>query len=193
MVGSTGSLMSMRLVRSKLRKREETASASPANIEAQTTNFGPHNRSHSSPDSRCSSGSSQPQQPRQHQNQSPVSTERATESLVASNNAANLAHNNNTNTTSNHQEVSFIRTGGGNNGGVVTNGWVFPPKAPTPNIYNCSNNLDALIAANEKNGFKGFRKQFSGRFKRLVAKKPQEPVPAIPPELKPQLKTIYVY
>ena len=50
---------------------------------------------------------------------------------------------------------------------------------------------DALLG-NDKNGFKGLRKQFSGRFKRLVAKK-NEPAPAIPPELKPQLKTIYVY
>ncbi|XP_037943227.1 uncharacterized protein LOC119676072 [Teleopsis dalmanni] len=54
------------------------------------------------------------------------------------------------------------------------------------------NYFEALLATNDKNGFKGFRKQFSGRFKRLVAKKP-EPVTVIPPELKPQLKTIYVY
>lgn len=50
---------------------------------------------------------------------------------------------------------------------------------------------DALIQF-EKVGVKGFRKQFSGRFKRLVSRKP-EPAPVIPPELKPQLKTIYVY
>lgn len=51
---------------------------------------------------------------------------------------------------------------------------------------------DALIQF-EKDGLKGrFRKQFSGRFKRLVSRKP-EPAPIIPPELKPQLKTIYVY
>lgn len=50
---------------------------------------------------------------------------------------------------------------------------------------------DALIQF-EKAGLKGFRKQFSGRFKRMVSRKP-EPAPVIPPELKPQLKTIYVY
>lgn len=52
---------------------------------------------------------------------------------------------------------------------------------------------DALVQANDKAGYKGFKKQLSGRFKRLVSRKPMEPSPAIPPELKPQLKTIYVY
>ncbi|KAI9578226.1 hypothetical protein GQX74_015112 [Glossina fuscipes] len=51
---------------------------------------------------------------------------------------------------------------------------------------------DLLAAANHQNGFKGFRKQFSGRFKRLVSKKSESTSP-IPPELRPQLKTIYVY
>jgi hypothetical protein len=46
---------------------------------------------------------------------------------------------------------------------------------------------------NDKGGYRGFKKQLSGRFKRLVNRKPQEPSPCIPPELKPQLKTIYVY
>ncbi|XP_037912687.1 uncharacterized protein LOC119652553 isoform X3 [Hermetia illucens] len=70
--------------------------------------------------------------------------------------------------------------------------WRFPPLPPQPNLY-CANGQDAFIQGNDKAGFKGFRKQFSGRFKRLVAKKSNEPAPAIPPELKPQLKTIYVY
>lgn len=53
---------------------------------------------------------------------------------------------------------------------------------------------DALVhSSNEKLGFRGFRKQLSGRFKRLVSRKSHEPSPVIPPELKPQLKTIYVY
>ncbi|XP_055371758.1 uncharacterized protein LOC129605818 isoform X2 [Condylostylus longicornis] len=69
--------------------------------------------------------------------------------------------------------------------------WVFPPLPPQPNIY-CMNTTDALAHLQDKSGFKRFRTQFSGRFKRLVAKKTQEP-PAIPPELRPQLKTIYVY
>jgi hypothetical protein len=53
---------------------------------------------------------------------------------------------------------------------------------------------DALMHnSNEKLGLRGFRKQLSGRFKRLVSRKSHEPAPVIPPELKPQLKTIYVY
>lgn len=52
---------------------------------------------------------------------------------------------------------------------------------------------DALVQANERNGLKGFKRQLSGRFKRLISRKPHEPSPVIPPELKPQLKTIYVY
>uniref|UniRef100_A0A182JVC5 Uncharacterized protein n=2 Tax=Cellia TaxID=44534 RepID=A0A182JVC5_9DIPT len=60
-----------------------------------------------------------------------------------------------------------------------------------PNIYNASSQ-DALVH-NEKTGFKGLKRQLSGRFKRLVSRKAHEPAPVIPPELKPQLKTIYVY
>ncbi|XP_053681374.1 histone-lysine N-methyltransferase Suv4-20 [Anopheles nili] len=69
--------------------------------------------------------------------------------------------------------------------------WVFPPLPPQPNIYNASSQ-DALVH-NEKTGFKGLKRQLSGRFKRLVSRKAHEPAPVIPPELKPQLKTIYVY
>ncbi|XP_055523047.1 optomotor-blind protein [Wyeomyia smithii] len=71
--------------------------------------------------------------------------------------------------------------------------WVFPPLPPQPNIYSYNaNNQDALVH-NEKTGFKGLKRQLSGRFKRLVSRKSHEPAPVIPPELKPQLKTIYVY
>lgn len=52
---------------------------------------------------------------------------------------------------------------------------------------------DALVQ-NDKNGLRGFKKQLSGRFKRLVTRKYQDNnAPTIPPELKPQLKQIYVY
>lgn len=71
--------------------------------------------------------------------------------------------------------------------------WHFPPLPPQPNIfiYNASSQ-DALVQS-DKLGLKGFRKQLSGRFKRFVSRKPHEPQHIIPPELKPQLKTIYVY
>lgn len=204
MVGSTGTLMTMRLVRSKLRKREETTSASPAtNIEAQTTTFANnnhysqqhhqqhnnyhHNNHRNSTSSQCSNSSSQ--------NQQMFSTSSSTTSFEANHNQNNAyMNNNNLQSTINSNgncngttTVTFVRQS------PAPTDWVFPPKAPTPNIYNCSNNFDAIVNANDKHGFKGFRKQFSGRFKRLVAKKPAEPAPAIPPELKPQLKTIFVY
>ncbi|XP_070137259.1 uncharacterized protein [Drosophila bipectinata] len=100
-----------------------------------------------------------------------------------------------------HTHVTFVRsTGHGSNppatcdangnGKAVQSEWTFPPKAPTPHIYNCLS--PDMMAASDKNSFKGFRKQFSGRFKRLVTRK-VEHTPVIPPELKPQLKTIYVY
>lgn len=55
--------------------------------------------------------------------------------------------------------------------------------------------LDAMQANQDnKNGFKGLKRQLSGRFKRMISRKASEPpTPTIPPELKPQLKTIYVY
>ncbi|KNC28316.1 hypothetical protein FF38_08469 [Lucilia cuprina] len=52
---------------------------------------------------------------------------------------------------------------------------------------------DSMITVGERNGFKGFKKQFSGRFKRLVSNKTKDTTSPIPAELKPQLKTIYVY
>lgn len=73
--------------------------------------------------------------------------------------------------------------------------WHFPPLPPQPNlyIYNASSQDALMHNSNEKLGLRGFRKQLSGRFKRLVSRKSHEPAPVIPPELKPQLKTIYVY
>ncbi|XP_016925651.2 uncharacterized protein [Drosophila suzukii] len=97
------------------------------------------------------------------------------------------------------QSVTFVRTSnapavcdanGNGNGNSSQTEWTFPPKAPTPHIYNCLS--PDMMASSDKSSFKGFRKQFSGRFKRLVTRK-VEHTPVIPPELKPQLKTIYVY
>jgi len=153
MVGNKNGLMTIRLVRSKLRKREDAA-LTTARIEAQQT-FNPA----------------------------------ANRLNVTFNN--NNIESGNANANDTKDKVTFVRTAGVDPVNIInieTNNWVFPPKAPTPNIYQCykTETLD-----NDKHGFKGFRKQFSGRFKRLVKK--AEPIPAIPPELKPQLKTIYVY
>ncbi|XP_059609987.1 uncharacterized protein LOC132257200 isoform X3 [Phlebotomus argentipes] len=124
MVGSNGTLMTMRLVRSKLRKREESSSS--VTVEAPTQ-------------------------------------------IVPAVPEAPVTY---------RQNPSSV--------------WVFPPLPPQPNLY-CANSQDALVQANERNGLKGFKRQLSGRFKRLISRKPHEATPVIPPELKPQLKTIYVY
>lgn len=46
---------------------------------------------------------------------------------------------------------------------------------------------------NERASFRSLKKNIGGRWKRLVKKKPEQEVYTIPPELKPQLKQIYVY
>ncbi|CAO1421024.1 unnamed protein product [Diamesa hyperborea] len=71
--------------------------------------------------------------------------------------------------------------------------WHFPPLPPQPNIYIYNASSQDALVHNDKLGLRGFKKQLSGRFKRLVTRKSHEPTPVIPPELKPQLKTIYVY
>lgn len=48
--------------------------------------------------------------------------------------------------------------------------------------------------SSEQPGFcRGFRKNLQGRWKRLVKRKPSNETYAIPPELRDQLKNIYVY
>lgn len=152
--GNTGTL-TMRLVRSKLRKqRDERRSTSPTNIAEED----------------------------HHENEDDQPPETG-----VTNNCSTVIKD--------HQHVTFLRTSGvssqtaGHADVTAITEWTFPPKAPVPHIYHIN---PEMLVANDKISFKGFRKQFSGRFKRLVARKP-EPAPVIPPELKPQLKTIYVY
>ncbi|XP_046738841.1 uncharacterized protein LOC124407069 isoform X2 [Diprion similis] len=79
--------------------------------------------------------------------------------------------------------------------------WQFPPPYPPPHTpppqYSLySNDQDTLVHAlpSERAGFaKGFRKNLGGRWRRLVKRKPEMETCSIPPELKDQLKTIYVY
>lgn len=165
MVGSNGTLMTMRIVRSKLRKREES-SVSPVtatNVEAAT----------------------QPSHYHQNNNNS------------SSNNHHHNHHSSSNNNQQHHQQQQL------ENGYSVptpvafrqspSSVWVFPPLPPQPNLYSYNANSQDALVHNEKTGFKGLKRQLSGRFKRLVSRKSHEPAPAIPPELKPQLKTIYVY
>ncbi|XP_026473306.1 uncharacterized protein LOC113377919 [Ctenocephalides felis] len=67
--------------------------------------------------------------------------------------------------------------------------WVFPPNPPQPFLY--SSNQDTLSQNLSRSG--SFRKNLGGRWKRFVKGKPQQDSHAIPPELKPQLKQIFVY
>ncbi|XP_031338466.1 uncharacterized protein LOC116167281 isoform X3 [Photinus pyralis] len=72
--------------------------------------------------------------------------------------------------------------------------WQFPPP-PSQHLY-CNNNQETLVHTlqMERPGIvQGFRKNLGGRWRRLVKKKPENEVYTIPPELRPQLKTIYVY
>uniref|UniRef100_A0A1B6M221 Uncharacterized protein n=1 Tax=Graphocephala atropunctata TaxID=36148 RepID=A0A1B6M221_9HEMI len=58
---------------------------------------------------------------------------------------------------------------------------------------NDEENLVHNLACEEPRECKGFRKNLSGKWRRLVKKKQQQEVYTIPAELKDQLKTIYVY
>ncbi|XP_058798252.1 uncharacterized protein LOC131668249 isoform X2 [Phymastichus coffea] len=79
--------------------------------------------------------------------------------------------------------------------------WQFPPPYPPPNTpppqYTLYNDQDTLVhglQSADRQGFgKSFRKNLGGRWRRLVKRKPENESCAIPPELKDQLKTIYVY
>ncbi|XP_055618418.1 uncharacterized protein LOC129763408 isoform X3 [Toxorhynchites rutilus septentrionalis] len=119
----------------------------------------------------------------------------------------NPSSNNNNNHHHNHHHSSSVHNNGSQqqqeNGYSVptpvafrqspSSVWVFPPLPPQPNLYSYNANSQDALVHNDKTGFKGLKRQLSGRFKRLVSRKSHEPAPAIPPELKPQLKTIYVY
>lgn len=119
MVGSTGTLMTMRLVRSKLRKREETSTVSPATIEAaQTTTYAtstPQQNGHLNGNAK------------KHPNGLTTS---ASDSNVVLNNAANGTLTN----LNGSSDPSF-------NSSNQNSVWVFPPLPPQPNIYNCNNNI----------------------------------------------------
>ncbi|KAK0168291.1 hypothetical protein PV327_002115 [Microctonus hyperodae] len=78
--------------------------------------------------------------------------------------------------------------------------WQFPPPYPPPitpppqyTLYNDQNALVHGMQADRAGFAKGFRKNLGGRWRRLVKRKSNADTCAIPPELKDQLKTIYVY
>lgn len=187
MVGSTSAIMKVRLVRSKLRKREESSSASPTDIEAQQQHQHQHQQQYAL-HTRVSFADSNGHQIgasnggyRQGSKSNAIRNTNInglTIEAVAANNknnqnskvSNNCCHNNvngYSNTDSNsaspvqninnnckkdskedEDSVTFTRTSG-SSVGVTSNGWVFPPKAPTPHIYNCmtqvSSNLSLFI------------------------------------------------
>ncbi|KAJ2951971.1 hypothetical protein O0L34_g4233 [Tuta absoluta] len=71
--------------------------------------------------------------------------------------------------------------------------WQFPPPLPPPYVYPHDQDNMLQPIGNERASFRSLRKNIGGRWKRLVKKKPEQEVYTIPPELKPQLKQIYVY
>lgn len=118
MVGNTGTLMTMRIVRSKLRKRDESSPASAVTIESQQQQHGLQIRSHSSDNN--------------YYNESQDQQMFTTSSMTDSNG------NNTSNNSVELESITFTRTSGGC---TTSNGWVFPPKAPSPNIYNDINHV----------------------------------------------------
>ncbi|XP_044004644.1 uncharacterized protein LOC122849863 isoform X2 [Aphidius gifuensis] len=76
--------------------------------------------------------------------------------------------------------------------------WQFPPPYPPstpPPQYTLYNDQDTLVHGlqTDRQGFaKGMKKTIGGRWRRLTKKKESDTC-GIPPELKGQLKTIYVY
>lgn len=144
MVGSNGTMIAIRLVRSKLRKREEHSNSVHPVAEATTTVV-----------LQTTNGST------------PVATA-ATAQPPEINDP--LAYSG-----------QFL--------------WAFPPPQPAQRmLYNNEQKEIVQIANSDRPGFvRGFRKNLGGRWRRLVKKKPPTDMCAIPPELKPQLKQMYVY
>lgn len=131
MVGSTGTLMTMRLVRSKLRKREETSSASPATIEAAQTTY---------------TTTPSPQQ-NGHLN---GSAKKQSNGLTTSASESNVALSNTGNGTLTNLNGSSDPSFNSSNQNSV---WVFPPLPPQPNIYNCNNNIVSRVSCLLYNAF----------------------------------------
>ncbi|KOC63764.1 hypothetical protein WH47_02790 [Habropoda laboriosa] len=166
MVGSNGTMIAIRLVRSKLRKREDhTNTVHPDAAVVQTA---------TSPVSTIVAQSY------------PVEGCTQTSMTTATDlgNSTAVEQDNNVYTMANTTD-QFV--------------WQFPPPYPpphTPTQYALYNDQDTLVHAlpSDRSGFaKGFRKNIGGRWRRLVKRKPESETCAIPPELKDQLKTIYVY
>ncbi|KAI4458963.1 alcohol dehydrogenase transcription factor myb/sant-like [Holotrichia oblita] len=174
MVGSNGTMIAIRLVGSKLRKREEHSnSVHPTDVVLQTQ---PNNNSPSIP---------------AHQ-QPPVATQQLP--------ADPFMHRGQLHWQFPPPPPKPLYN---NDQGVEKVQRLFPLSLFILKlILERKNNQDFLLFQDnlvqniptERPGFvRGFRKNLGGRWRRLVKKKPTTEVYTIPAELKPQLKQIYVY
>ncbi|KAL5285451.1 hypothetical protein ACFFRR_007275 [Megaselia abdita] len=110
----------------KLRKREETSSASPATIEAaQTTTY---------------ATTPSPQQNGHLNGSAKKHTNGLTTSASDSNVVLSNTGNGNLNNLNGSSDPSF-------NSSNQNSVWVFPPLPPQPNIYNCNNNIVSISFA----------------------------------------------
>jgi hypothetical protein len=179
MVGSNGTMIAIRLVRSKLRKREDhgndqvnteqpsvvQTATSVTEIISTTTSTSP-TIIQTSADIRNNG----------------IVNDGAT---ITTNELTNGIIDGNTTFVNETNADQFI--------------WQFPPPYPPstpPPQYTLYNDQDTLVHGlqTDRPGFaKGIKKNIGGRWRRLVKKKPESETCAIPPELKDQLKTIYVY
>ncbi|XP_017771047.1 PREDICTED: uncharacterized SDCCAG3 family protein [Nicrophorus vespilloides] len=169
MVGSNGTMMAIRIVRSKLRKREEHSnSVHPADVVLQTSPAPPPS-SHNLHNNHLNNNNNN------HHHHQQQALGGATTTTAPSNAIVNPSNN----------DLAY-------RGQFL---WQTPPPPTQQHLYN--NNQDALVQGlptTERTGFvRGFRKNLGGRWRRLVKRKPETEVYTIPAELKPQLKQIYVY
>uniref|UniRef100_A0A1B6EGH3 Uncharacterized protein n=1 Tax=Clastoptera arizonana TaxID=38151 RepID=A0A1B6EGH3_9HEMI len=148
LVSSNGSnLIAIRLVRSKLRKREDNVH-STTNAPTAVTTTTPYNN-----------------------NNTPSEVVTTTTTLS---------------TTDNHSPP-FLWVYHHQNGNSTT-------ASSQYTLYNTDEDiLVRNVVCEEPRDCKGFRKNLSGKWRRLVKKKPQQDVYSIPVELREQLKQIYVY
>lgn len=158
MVGSNGTMIAIRLVRSKLRKREDHS-----------------NSVHPVPDGTTTVVLQTTPVP------TVTNTTAATNGngpMVAVGNQLPRSHN-----ESNPDPLAY-------QGQFL---WAFPPPPAERMLYNNEQKNIVQTTNNDRSGLRSFRKNLGGRWRRLVKKKPPTEIYAIPAELKPQLKQIYVY
>ena len=130
MVGSNGTLMTMRLVRSKLRKREESSTVSPVtagNVEAPPHHHHHHHNHHH-----------QHHHPHSHHQLHQNGTSHPQQQQQQNNSSSNHHHQQNGGSSpetgySVPTPIAFRQS--------PSTVWVFPPLPPQPNIYNASSQV----------------------------------------------------